>query len=146
MIFLFSHPTPWYLPKPISQIRVRLWSALVYSTPVDSYQYQQQQNQVQHQQNYQYPTQYNYNQPLMDHGGSQYQQAYHQPAQIHYQEPVIQHYVYPEPQQHSEPQPYVPSASSQGVVDGGDTWNISKNKASYVVSICESCWSRDRRL
>lgn len=113
----------------------------MYSTPVDSYQYQQQQQlqnqqQAQQQQNYQYQTQYNYNQSLMDQGGSQYQQPYHPPAQIIYQEPVIQHYVYPEPQQHSEPQSYVPSASSHNAIDG-DTWNISKNKASYVVSICE---------
>lgn len=90
----------------------------MYSTPNDSNQYQQQ--------NYQYQTQYNYNQPLMDQGGSQFQAPYQnypqqQPQQVEYQD------YYAPPQ--SVQQNFAPAPVE------ADSWNISQNKASYVVSI-----------
>lgn len=88
---------------------------------------------MQQHQNYNYQTQYNYNQPLMDQGGShsyhamyQQPQVYSQPEvyqQHHYQPPAPQATFIP-PQSHAEPPEEV--------------WNISQNKASYVVSICDS--------
>lgn len=59
-------------------------------------------------QNLQYQTQYNYNQSLMDQGGPQFQQFEYQQT------------FQPPPQTFADP----------------ETWNISPNKVSYVVSIC----------
>lgn len=94
-------------------------------SPGDNYQYQNQ--------NYQYQTQYNYNQSLMDQGGSQsYQNLYHQqptyvqPEPIHHQQ---QQYQHQQPQQQMLQVPQTPTPAAQGEV-----WNISQNKASYVVS------------
>lgn len=88
----------------------------MYSSPGDSYQIQQQ--------NVHYQTQYNYNQSLMDQGGSQYQNVYQQQQQTF-------SYVEHQPQAQS----FQPS---QTTVDEGESWNISQNKASYVVSIAKA--------
>lgn len=85
--------------------------------PVDSYQ--------SYQQSYQYQPQYNYNQPLMDQGGSQYHNYTPQQQQQHVE---YQDYY------HQQPQPvFIPPPPQQPEV--AETWNISQNKASYVVSI-----------
>lgn len=81
--------------------------------PVESYQHQQQSYQ-------QYQAPYNYNQPQIEQAAQ-----YHVP----YQQP-IQHYVQPE--SNYQQQAFNPPTAEQEV------WNISQNKASYVVSIAGS--------
>jgi hypothetical protein len=95
--------------------------------PVDSYHFQQQPPQ----QNYQYQTQYDYNQPTMEYGSQQFHNSYQQPQMYqqsygHFEPP--QQYQHQQLQQHSQP----PQSFNTGE---GETWNISQNKASYVVSI-----------
>lgn len=98
-------------------------SAAIYSTPPE-FHYQQPPPA---QQSYQYQPQYNYNQPVMAPGASHYQHSYQLPPQQTY--PHVDQHTFNQPQQ-------VFQQTFQGTSGEGETWNISPNKASYVVSIC----------
>jgi hypothetical protein len=94
----------------------------VYNTPpVDPYQQYQQQ-------------QFNFNQSMMDTAVTQFHNSYQQP-QIHHSS--YGHFEPPQQYQYQQQQ-FQPTPSfqpPQPTFTPEDTWNISQNKASYVVSI-----------
>lgn len=99
----------------------------LYLPPAEPYQYPEPQQPT-------LDSQFNFNQPFMEpQGGSQYQNPYHKQSEP----PQPQQYPYVEPQ---PPQQFAAPQNPQGEV-----WNISQNKASYVVSIPKSVAALDLR-